>query len=206
MDHKEAVDTMAAQRYILDELSPAERDGFEEHYFGCADCAADVRDGAQIADTIRNGKSSRAALAPRRSRAGWLAAAAAVPLLVFLGYQNVMLRSALVASRSVQVMHSISLLNAESRGGGEDNVVDDASRPFGIYADIPPRANATRYVLTIVDSNGRVFVTQAITPEQARESVQLVVPGNSLAPGHYSVRVRTEPAGTSEPAGSFVVR
>jgi len=206
MDHKEAVETMAAQRYILDELSPAERDAFEEHYFGCADCAADVRDGAQIADTIRNGKASRAALAPQRSRAGWLAAAAAVPLLTFLGYQNVMLRSALVAARSVHVIHSVSLLNAESRGGGEENVVDNASQPFGIYVDIPPRANATGYLLTIVDSNGRVYVTQAVTPEQARESVQLVVPGNLLAPGHYSVRVRTEPAGAPESVGSFVVR
>lgn len=206
MDHKEAVDTMAAQQYILDELSPTDRDAFEEHYFGCAECAADVRDGAQIADTIRNGKTSRAAAPSRRWRAGWLAAAATVPFITFLGYQNVMLRSALVAARSARVIHSVSLLNAESRAGGEEVVVENASQPFGIYLDIPPRANATRYFLTIVDSSGRVRVTQAVTPEEARESVQLVVPGNLLTPGHYSLRVRTEPAGAPDSVWSFAVR
>ena len=45
MSHDNAVATMAAERYLLDELTEAERDVFEEHYFTCPECAEDVRAG-----------------------------------------------------------------------------------------------------------------------------------------------------------------
>ena len=34
---------MAAERYLLGELTDAERDQFEEHFFDCSACADDVR-------------------------------------------------------------------------------------------------------------------------------------------------------------------
>jgi len=43
MDHSEAVQQMAAERYLLDELSPELRDAFEEHMFDCPECAFDLR-------------------------------------------------------------------------------------------------------------------------------------------------------------------
>ena len=48
MDHKEAVETMAAQRYVLDEMTPEDQEAFEEHFFGCTECAADVKDSEKI--------------------------------------------------------------------------------------------------------------------------------------------------------------
>src|SRR5262245_30505449 len=42
MEHQEAIDTLASERYILGEMSEAERDSFEEHFFSCAECADDV--------------------------------------------------------------------------------------------------------------------------------------------------------------------
>ena len=46
MNHSEALKEMAAERYLLDELSPEARDAFEEHMFDCPDCALDVRSGS----------------------------------------------------------------------------------------------------------------------------------------------------------------
>ena len=43
MEHDEAVRSRAAEHYVAHELSPAERDGFEEHFFDCQECADDVR-------------------------------------------------------------------------------------------------------------------------------------------------------------------
>ena len=43
MDHDQAIKQRAAERYLLDELSPEERNHFEEHYFMCVQCADDVR-------------------------------------------------------------------------------------------------------------------------------------------------------------------
>ncbi len=42
MDHSEATRTMASEKYLLDELSDEARDSFEEHFFDCRVCAADV--------------------------------------------------------------------------------------------------------------------------------------------------------------------
>ena len=51
MEHHEAVRTMAAERYLLEELSDDERDAFEAHFFECAVCADSVRTGKLIAAT-----------------------------------------------------------------------------------------------------------------------------------------------------------
>ena len=68
MDHTEAIETMAAQRYVLDEMTPEDRDAFEEHFFGCAECHADVKDGETIADTLRREKATVHKFEPRKSR------------------------------------------------------------------------------------------------------------------------------------------
>ena len=43
MDHREAIESQAVERYLLKEFSASERDEFEEHYFGCGECASDLR-------------------------------------------------------------------------------------------------------------------------------------------------------------------
>jgi hypothetical protein len=43
MDHATAIATQAAERYCEGKLSEAEREQFEEHFFGCAECAEEVR-------------------------------------------------------------------------------------------------------------------------------------------------------------------
>src|SRR5277367_5037560 len=43
VDHREAIESQAVERYLLKEFSASERDEFEEHYFGCGECASDLR-------------------------------------------------------------------------------------------------------------------------------------------------------------------
>jgi hypothetical protein len=43
MDHGMAITLHAAERYWHGSLSEAEREQFEEHFFGCAECAEEVR-------------------------------------------------------------------------------------------------------------------------------------------------------------------
>src|SRR5262245_14017726 len=52
MDHDQAMRMHAAERYLLDELSPEERNDFEEHYFLCAKCADEVRSAFALADNM----------------------------------------------------------------------------------------------------------------------------------------------------------
>ncbi|HKE19964.1 MAG TPA: hypothetical protein VKB80_34055 [Kofleriaceae bacterium] len=43
MDHQEAISLGATERYALGTLDDAQREAFEEHFFGCLECAEDVR-------------------------------------------------------------------------------------------------------------------------------------------------------------------
>src|ERR1700686_5265058 len=53
MDHSEALKLQAAEKYVLGELSPASRDEYEDHYFDCQECAADLKAAAAFADASR---------------------------------------------------------------------------------------------------------------------------------------------------------
>ncbi len=48
--------SMATERYLLDEMNDAEREAFEEHYFDCAVCAANVLDGASLIVVLRKSR------------------------------------------------------------------------------------------------------------------------------------------------------
>ena len=60
MDHLQAVNTLAAERYLLDEMTDAERDEFEGHFFSCRDCADDLR--------VGRGHGGRGAQRPHQQR------------------------------------------------------------------------------------------------------------------------------------------
>lgn len=45
MGHDEAIQMLAAERYLLDELDHKLREEFEEHLFDCRECALDLRAG-----------------------------------------------------------------------------------------------------------------------------------------------------------------
>jgi hypothetical protein len=205
MTHDEAVQTKAAERYALDEMTPQERDAFEEHYFGCPPCASDVRDAMTIAAALRAEKRSRSNVVPmhRQSRAPWLAAAAMLAIVAVLGYQNVILRRREPQGMRTHLLHTF-FLQSESRGEAE--TVVDGSKPFAVSFDIAPRPNATRYVVTIADAAGRVVVTEPVSREEARESVQLFIPGGVLKPGRYLVTAHSEPAVGPDSVWSFEVR
>ncbi len=59
MTHEQAVEKDAVNRYILLDLSingrltPEELSAFEEHFFGCAECAAAVRLCARFLANLR---------------------------------------------------------------------------------------------------------------------------------------------------------
>ena len=86
MDHAEATAANAVDRYLLGELSAAEADALEEHYFDCVDCAEELRVGMRFMNGGRG--LAREAAAPetakvvrieerRPRRRAWLPAAVA---------------------------------------------------------------------------------------------------------------------------------
>src|ERR1700744_3052327 len=98
MNHDQAIREQAVERYLLGELTGEGREQFEDHFFDCEICAADLKSGALFVDALRN---PELAASPRRPmhliakraplawlRPSWLAPALAASLLV-IAYQNI---------------------------------------------------------------------------------------------------------------------
>ena len=107
MDHQAAVRLQAGEKYVLGELTPELREEFEEHYFDCAECAADLkalmtfvgasrevlRERPELADTREEAVAgAKTKETPRRGWFGalWnpLAGAALAALAAIVVYQN----------------------------------------------------------------------------------------------------------------------
>jgi hypothetical protein len=73
MDHAEAARKLAVEQYLLGEMSEAERQEFEEHFFSCSDCTESLEAGAALVGNARAVLSERNAFtgAPARERKRW---------------------------------------------------------------------------------------------------------------------------------------
>jgi hypothetical protein len=196
MEHTEAVETLACERYLLDELTPEDRDAFEEHYFGCAECAADVKAEAAIVSGVRAGKVRR----QPRLWATWSSVAAAAVLTVIVGYQNFTpaFQQARVLHPPSQALSTSSVRSAQ----GEQTIAS----LYGdvVTVDVDAVEGASGYTLEVVDSGGSSRASQHITAADAAKTVYLV-PAHKLPSGSYSLKVKPEGAGQPTSV-QFVVR
>jgi hypothetical protein len=183
MEHSEATETMASTRYLLGEMTDQERNAFEEHYFGCGFCAQEVRDGSVVIDSIRAEGRASGRLKPA-STLPWLVAVAAAIGIAFLGYQNAMLRR----DGAPHVIRSYSLLSMGTRGANQ-TTIDDATKPFALYIDIPPQPPYPSYRIELRDASGNARVSVPVTADQARETITVYVPPRQLQPGTYRVLI-----------------
>ena len=53
MEHQRAVQNLAVESYLLGDMSPRERDAFEEHFFECSLCGDDLRAAARFMEDAR---------------------------------------------------------------------------------------------------------------------------------------------------------
>ena len=53
MEHREAIELRAAEKYVLRELPADLQEAYEEHFLDCAECAADIQAATVFAETSR---------------------------------------------------------------------------------------------------------------------------------------------------------
>ncbi|HEY1912216.1 MAG TPA: zf-HC2 domain-containing protein [Vicinamibacterales bacterium] len=138
MDHPQAVETLAMERYLLREMNDTERDAFEDHYFSCVECAQDARAAAVMQEGVASGVARGADVASigdrpkvaafRPKTTSWrnsiaLPWAAAALLAVGLGYQT--FEGPFGAARSTTFTGAVALAPATLRPAsrGEEAVV-----------------------------------------------------------------------------------
>jgi hypothetical protein len=212
MEHSEAINSRAAEKYLLGELTVEQRDRFEEHFFVCIECAADVRTGAALVDNARHVLKHEPAplqtvFVPTRSRQGWFGwlkpawgfAAAAILLLAVLSYQNLVTIPSLKNSAAQpQMLASFSLVTAGSRGAGPMVIHPPKDRPFSLYVDIPAKGSFPYYTVDAQTESGNRAISVRVSAEQAKDTVQVLVPAGALQSGN-SVLVVQGHAGENGP-------
>ncbi|MGB2635840.1 MAG: zf-HC2 domain-containing protein [Candidatus Acidiferrum sp.] len=203
MDHTEVVRLQAVEKYMLGELSPELRDQFEEHYFDCPTCAADVTALHTFMATSRTILKEEAVtqLAPRErqtERQGWfhwLRPAVALPAMAALAavivFQAVVTIPGLkqrAASQSVaQVYESSFRVQGATRGEGSSKVTVSPNQSFALDFDFTPQQSFRSYKGMLIDPSGNTILTFGVPGSAANKELHLAVPGDKIHPGNYEL-------------------
>ena len=214
MDHPEATRLMAVEKYLLDEMPPELRDEFEEHFFGCPECAADLR----ATEAFLGAAKQELEAAPLRKPAAaekkspfeflWkpvFALPAFALLLLVIAYQNIVvyphLASEVAQLQAPQIAPTLSLLAGNSRGGETPTIAIQKSQPFVVNVDIPTQDRFSSYTCLLYSPTGSTASKIQISAQQAKDTVSISVPAGKAVAGNYTLvvqgnsdRVPAEPA------------
>ncbi|MGA9528640.1 MAG: hypothetical protein WBS24_11035 [Terriglobales bacterium] len=220
MDHEAVVRQQLTERYLLNELDSATRDEFEEHYFDCPICAADVRTGALFVDRsklVLQGAEGSATL-PEKAAASaervpasaggffWLRPVIAVPVLAMLlalvAYQDRANRQLQQAANSPQVLAS-AVVNVNTRGAEAISVPARSGQAFELTLNLPPENRFSSYTLDLYNSQGQLEWSRTI-PGSGSDTLSLYVPGSGRSPATLAVHGITT-SGESEDLGRYPI-
>jgi hypothetical protein len=210
MDHDMVVRQKMTERYLLDELDPAARDEFEEHFFDCQECAADVRAGALFVEQskvvlaekpepVAAGLPATAAVPAKSGWLAWLRPAVVVPVMVLLlaviGYQNLV-----IYPQRQQALNSPRVLpwasvNVGTYGSEGPVITTRPGEGFLLFVRIPPESGYSHYTAELYNPGGKLEWSLAIPGASGKEtSAQdqwpVQVPGANREAGSYTLKVR----------------
>jgi len=205
MTHQQALDGLASERYLLDEMTEVERFEFEAHYFDCEECAEDVRLGETIRQETR--RAGATALAPASAETGRRATvltsprwwrrpvvaapwAAAATLALVAGYQSLVTVPTLRESVSPQALEPVMLRGA-TRGAATTVTIARGQRFVALSADVmdAPQSSALSY--EILDSNRRTVASGQAAAPSSGAPLLLLIPVDELTQiGRHSLILR----------------
>ena len=200
MNHHQALQQSLVEKYLLDELSPAERAEFEEHYFDCPECAADLRVTAAFLDEAKKQLQRQVTQGPSRFAFLWqpafLGPVAALLLLVVI-YQGLHFfpRGAGVVARvdAPEILPTLSLIGAGSRGGAAAPLTAHKGQGLLLLLDIPAAEEYSSYTCTLLAPGGAALWDVPVSPEQAKDTVSIRVPAERWQQGDYTLLVQGIP-------------
>jgi hypothetical protein len=211
MDHSEALQQMAAERYLLDELTPDAREAFEEHLFDCPECALDLRAGAAFVEVAKTQLPELTGAMPvpvpsrsheHKVKREWrlflfrpaFAAPAFATLLMVIGYQNLVTYPRLRAAASQPRLIPWAQLHEAMRGGAPVPITADRVHGVALPIDLPSQLSEGAYAsysIDLYDPRGKLaFSSIVAAPGESDSGPQrlgLVIPGAALHNGVYTL-------------------
>lgn len=214
MDHQQATQLEAVEKYLLDELPPRQRAQFEEHFFNCQECATELRMTGEFLERVRK-ELARGGLgghAPKVLKRSWLEllwrpaalAPACALLLAIIAYQDGVVlprfHTEIAMLRHPGLASAVSLIGANSRGAGKSPSVSlSANQPVLLSLDIPATQPYPRYECVLHAPSGAILWRVPVSSAQAQDTVSISIPAGNLRPGDYTLIVQgLEPQGAGD--------
>jgi|SRR5215471_17800718 len=206
----------AAERYLLGDMTEADRERYEAHFFSCAECAEDVRTTAAFLDDVRRivdpsakhvlPRPDPAPAPPQPQLLDWLrslfwplpagAAVAATLLLAIIGYQMVHIAGLrrtvsegqqALAQAQDQTVPSFFLSAARSEAS--EVKVSSRQRQFTLRVDNSFGRTFPFYRLEFRDAAERVAWSHVFDAATLTDELQFPAPSNVLTPGAYTAYI-----------------
>jgi hypothetical protein len=222
MDHNEAIRLQAAEKYVLGELPQDLRDAYEEHYFGCVECALEVKAAVAFVNVGRevlrvDRLEARAAARGTKSPGEWFlwlrpafAVSALAVLLLVVGYQNFVTipqaKKDLAVNGGQLFTSSFSLQMANVRGGNEVKVQIHPNEAFALKFDFTPSRTFDSYLCQLRDESGRTLLEEMVPGSSTNKEAQLAVRGGLVKPGRYNLVFTGVPGSSDQGSGQEVLR
>lgn len=222
MDHKEARDVGAVERYLLGELDDDARAAFEEHFFACRECGEDVRLGAILMANARpqliDEPPARVSLRPARRRdeswRAWFwpvpvgALAASLAVLTLAAYQTFVamphLRRDVAATEQIRAVTWTFL--SVSRNAPQIVTVSRSQRHLGLTLSRSSAEAHTYFHCSLSRADGRTVLSSVVTAPPSGEELQLLLPLTLLSPGDYVLVVSAMASETTSAADQEAAR
>lgn len=209
MNHQQAVDSMAVERYVLNEMTATDRQAFEEHYFNCPECLEAITyasDFLEVGREIELEKKEQQNTVPgwyTRLFTGSSELFRPLPALAFalvlFGFFAANIYQYTTLHKQQAVIAKLNAPKQEFRF-----VIAEAARnsgtPRGVGAELNvPRMSQmnivfqfkpgpyTRYRAEIKTANGTVKSALDFDMHPFETSTTISLPAVSLPPGEYSV-------------------
>ncbi len=211
MNHNQAVEQLAVERYLLGELDADAREDFEEHMFSCPECALDARVATVFIEEAKTELNEIAPGQPEAKLTGkrrngrshwffWMRPAFAIPVFAALGmviaYQNLVTFPALRKAGSEPAILPVAPLSGATRGETRTTIVVDRARGIAVPVDIPldpALGNFVSYSFQLYNQQ-KMLAWSATIPSPGQTSngdlqLSIAVPGKMLNKGAYSVSI-----------------
>jgi hypothetical protein len=212
MDHAEAIQVKAVERYVLGDLSVSEIEGSERHFFDCPQCSEELRILSVLQENARAvfleqsstpsiatiPVSSLPATEPTAARAGWSfswgalfspaifgPALALLAVAVFTGYE--------IGDRKAGGPQSLNAypLYAASRGAETVVAPPKGAQFFTLYMDRTWDKDFASYRAVVRDEGqaGSERVSLPLPAPAQGRLIEVLFPARSLAAGRYVLSV-----------------
>jgi len=211
LDHLHAQQTQAAERYVLGELTAAEAEEFELHFFECPQCAIAVDSGQEFIDAARvsfrepltaKAKARQDVRTPRPSfferisetLAAIFRPAVAVPVMAALAaiaaYEGVVASNLNRVLETAVSVPAVQLIGA-SRGDEMIVPVLPGEHFAPVLVDVPPGAPFKTYICVLNRENheNKEILTSTSPAPPDGEPIEIQLPVKRLKDGKYDIVV-----------------